>query len=72
MLCLFTFKFPIKGLAASFQLGEYKPPSGTLQTLAITFTKDHSISVEVRSKNRLDLVGVGGYYKFGIWIRSKM
>lgn len=40
------------------QPSEYPQPSGSLQTTSLTFTKDVSVSVEVRSKNRLDLVGV--------------
>lgn len=40
------------------QPSEYPQPSGSLQTTSVTFTKDVSVSVEVRSKNRLGLVGV--------------
>lgn len=40
------------------QPSAYPQPSGSLQTTSVTFTKDVSVSAEVRSKNRRDLVGV--------------
>lgn len=49
----------LAGLAPYLSASEYPQHSGFFQISTIIFTKDLSVSVEFRSTNRMDLVGVG-------------